>query len=151
MSKENSRERRIELMLAHNQHIQTLYVTADDQGFEKESSAEAHTNRLVDKTIEAVKNPHYKKPVVNLPGTSGTAPTDTPAPEADETNILDNSIGDLKKALQDVTDIEALEALKSEEEAAEKPRKGALDAIDARIAEIQTAAANGLDVDEEEE
>lgn len=124
MNPENTREKKIEQMFAQNPDLETVFVTSDDFGFSKESSADSHAQALTNKEVEAFKREQFF-PVENT-----------------DVDILALSVPKLVKAIADVNDIEQLNALKDAEEAkGETARKSAVEAIqvriDALVAEIE--------------
>ena len=125
MSKENSREKKIEQVFAQNPQLDEIFVTSDDFAFTNVNKAEGHASGLADKTVEK----H------NRPGT-GEAVSAT-------ASILNQGVKKVIVALEGVNDIEVLNGLLEEEQASQN-RKTAVEAIEARIA----AVAATLEVNE---
>ena len=114
MSKENSREKKIEQVFAQNPQLDEIFVTADDFAFTNVNKAEGHASGLADKTVEK----H------NRPGTGEAV--------SEAASILNQGVKKVIVALEGVNDIEALNGLLEEEKAGQN-RKTAVEAIEARI------------------
>jgi len=125
MSKENSREKKIEQVFAQNPQLDEIFVTSDDFAFTNVNKAEGHASGLADKTVEK----H------NRPGTGEAV--------EDEASVLAQGVKKVIVALEGVNDIEVLNGL-LEEEKANQNRKTAVEAIEARLA----AVAATLEVNE---
>ena len=114
MSKENSREKKIEQVFAQNPQLDEIFVTSDDFAFTNVNKAEGHASGLADKTVEK----H------NRPGTGEAV--------SEAASILNQGVKKVIVALEGVNDIEVLNGLLEEENAGQN-RKTAVEAIEARI------------------
>lgn len=126
MSKENSREKKIEQVFAQNPQLDEIFVTSDDFAFTNVNKAEGHASGLADKTVE-----NFQRN----------------APEAIvENEVLALSVKPLTAKVQEIEDLDELQSLLVLETEGLK-RKGALSAINAQINKLTAA----IEVVEEEE
>lgn len=117
MNPENTREKKVAQMFAQNSDLETVYVTSDDFGFKKESSADSHAQSLPDPKIETFIRAQFY-PVE--------------APEG--IDLLDLSVPKLTSAIAEETNIDTLQYLIDAEEAKENDaRKTAVEALQARL------------------
>lgn len=61
MSKENTRERKLQYIFAQHPSIKALHVTSDDQAFTNESDAKNHSKTLEDKDVKIENREDYAK------------------------------------------------------------------------------------------
>lgn len=62
MSKENTRERKLQYIFAQHPNDKELHVTSDDQAFRNKSDAINHGKTLSDKEVKLEKREDYAKP-----------------------------------------------------------------------------------------
>lgn len=62
MSKENTRERKLQYIFAQHPNDKELHVTSDDQAFRSKSDAINHGKTLADKEVKLEKREDYAKP-----------------------------------------------------------------------------------------
>jgi len=62
MSKENTRERKLQYIFAQNPNDKELHVTSDDQAFRNKSDAVNHSKTLENKDVKLEKREDYVKP-----------------------------------------------------------------------------------------
>lgn len=89
MSKENSRERIIQLAFGAYPEVKEFHFTSDNQAFSEESDAKNHASTLKDKEVELIKRSSLKKNTQ----------------EADASSAADAGNDD-KKTAKDVVDLE---------------------------------------------
>ena len=108
----------------HNSKVTKLFGTSDDNLFERNQDALAHSTTLEDKNID----------VFTAPGGDVEQTADP------KSEFLQLSVKKIEAALPEMTDVDALKAYLDEETSQEPPRTTAVQAIEARIAFLTNPA-----------